>query len=526
MERGTVQCTGQGALVDKPANPPSQSDDAAQLAALGYTSEFKREMSLWSNFALGFLYLSPVVGVYTMFGFGSSFMGGLVWLPLVVAGFGQLLVATVFGEVVSQFPVAGGLYPWTRRLWGKKYAWLTSWVYMWAIVATIAGVVYGAGPYIAWLLGFTASAGSTVICALILLAIATVINFMGTKVLSVIARIAFVCELTGCLIVGVLLLTIGRHGGISTLFHTFGAGKPGSYFPAFATGALIGLWVYYGFEACGDVAEEVPNASRVIPKAMRRTIYVGGAASTFITVSFILSVSNWADVISGKETDPVGTALSGAFGTVGMKIVLFVVLISFLSCAMSLQAAGSRLMYSYGRDRMIFGHRFFSKFNEKRHVPQYAMGIAGLLPAIVVLISLFSTNALAKIIAFASCGIYCAFTMVTIAALRARLKGWQPDGRFTMGSWGLLITSAAIAYQFIAILDMCYPHYANVSWLDNYIVILGLVIVFGIGIVYMALGRPWGTSTAPSSDAIALHHRKAANVVQPVQPQLGAEESS
>ena len=42
--------------------------DAEQLRALGYTSNFERSMSLWQNFALGFTYLSPVVGVYTLFG--------------------------------------------------------------------------------------------------------------------------------------------------------------------------------------------------------------------------------------------------------------------------------------------------------------------------------------------------------------------------------------------------------------------------------------------------------------------------
>jgi len=40
--------------------PPAQAhdEDAAQLAALGYKSEFRREMSLRANFALGFTYLA------------------------------------------------------------------------------------------------------------------------------------------------------------------------------------------------------------------------------------------------------------------------------------------------------------------------------------------------------------------------------------------------------------------------------------------------------------------------------------
>jgi hypothetical protein len=48
--------------------------DAEQLRALGYVSHFDRSMSLWENFALGFTYLSPVVGVYTIF--ATTFAAG------------------------------------------------------------------------------------------------------------------------------------------------------------------------------------------------------------------------------------------------------------------------------------------------------------------------------------------------------------------------------------------------------------------------------------------------------------------
>ena len=122
---------------------------------LGYTSEFKREMSLWANFSLGFTYLSPVVGVYTLFALALAAGGPPMIWSLVIVGVGQFLVALVFGEIVSQFPVAGGVYPWARRLWGRRWAWMTGWVYLVALLVTIASVVYGAGPYLALLLGFT-----------------------------------------------------------------------------------------------------------------------------------------------------------------------------------------------------------------------------------------------------------------------------------------------------------------------------------------------------------------------------------
>ncbi len=52
-------------------------DDSAQLRALGYESNFDRSMSKWENFSLGFTYLSPVVGVYSVFALGMTAGGHL-----------------------------------------------------------------------------------------------------------------------------------------------------------------------------------------------------------------------------------------------------------------------------------------------------------------------------------------------------------------------------------------------------------------------------------------------------------------
>ena len=294
------------------ATPPTSrpDDDAAHLDALGYKSEFKREMSPWANFSLGFTYLSPVVGVYTLFAFALATGGPpMIWSFLIV-GVGQLLVALVFSEIVAQFPVAGGVYPWARRLWGRRYAWMTGWVYLVALLVTIASVTYGGGPFIAAVLGIEATTDNIILFALLLIAVATVINFLGTKVLAKAAIIGFVAEIIGALVVGGWLLIAHREHNLGVLFDSFGTGGDGSYLWAFAAAALIGVYQYYGFEACGDVAEEVPDPGRLIPKAMRRTIYIGGAAATFVCLALVLSVADIPAVIAGEDTDPVSTVLN------------------------------------------------------------------------------------------------------------------------------------------------------------------------------------------------------------------------
>ncbi|MFE3580115.1 APC family permease [Streptomyces vinaceus] len=475
--------------------------DAAQLAALGYTAEFKRDMSPWANFSLGFTYLSPVVAVYTMFAFGLATAGPPMIWSLVIAGVGQLLVALVFSEVVAQFPVAGGLYPWARRLWGRRYAWMTGWIYLAALFATIAGVVSGGGAYAAVLFGVDDSVDTVVLCSLAILAVATTINYLGTRVLAIAAIVGFTAELLGALAVGVWLIATGRHHGLGILFDTFGAGDGADYTVAFASAALVGIYNYYGFEACGDVAEEVRDPGRMIPKAMRRTIYIGGAAATFVALALVLAVTDIPAVISGENPDPVTGVLESAFGSAGAKAILAIVLLSFLSCAMSLQAAAGRLAYSYGRDDMIVGSRWLRKFSQTRGVPPYALLFGGaFVPALIVLASRFVD--VTRVVTFAALGIYLSFQMVVLAALRARLKGWQPSGKYRLGKWGLPVNFAALAYGVVAILTMTWPRTPNAPWYDDYVVLLSGAVVVGVGLLYMAVHPSYGRSDAPYDDAI------------------------
>lgn len=487
---------------EDPLHSLAEQSDAAHLHALGYQSEFKRDMSPWANFSLGFTYLSPVVGIYTLFAFALATGGPPMIWSLLIVGVGQLLVALVFSEIVAQYPVAGGVYPWARRLWGRRYAWMTGWVYLAALLVTIASVTYGSGPFIAATFGIEATVNNVIAFSLLLLALATVINFMGTKVLAKAAIIGFTAEIIGALVVGGWLLIAHREQNLGVIFDSFGAGGDGNYMWAFAAAALIGLYQYYGFEACGDVAEEVPDPGRLIPKAMRRTIYIGGAAATFVCLSLVLAVADIPAVIAGEDTDPVSTVLTEAFGPVGSKIILVIVLLSFLSCAMSLQAAASRLAYSYGRDEMIMGHSLLKKFSATRHVPPYALLLAAAVPALIIIGSKFSTDAITKIISFAALGIYIGFQMVVLAALRARLKGWVPSGKYSLGKWGVPVNIAALVYGVIAMVNMAWPRTPDAPWYDNWIVPLSAAVVIGIGLLYMTIHPLHGKSTAPYADAI------------------------
>jgi amino acid transporter len=483
-----------------PHRTPSADDE--QLAALGYTGEFERGMGLWSNMALGFTYLSPLVGVYSLFAFSLSIGGPPAIWWIVIVGIGQLLVALVFGEVVSQYPLAGGIYPWTRRLWNRRYAWTVSWIYIWAVIVTITAVAEFGGGFVAALFGVEATPGVVLLTAIGLLALALIANVSGTRTLARVAKIGLAAELVGVIVLGLYLLLFQREQPFSIFFDTMGAGGGESYFVTFLAASLSGLFLFYGFEACGDVAEEVSDPARRIPRAMVLTILVGGVSGFLSYAGYVLAAPDLAAIVAGEDVDPIPGILESSLGTVGSKVFLVVTVTAFISCVLSLQAAGSRLLYSFGRDRMLPGSAWLAHLPARHAVPINALVVVTVVPMLICLYVFWRPDTLARVTAFAVCGIYISFQAVVLAALRQRLKGWRPAGLWSLGGWGLPVNVLALAYGLFAIYLLIRPGDTGV-FLDDWIVAIGIAVVAGSGLLYLLLARPDRHSDGvPEGDAV------------------------
>ena len=468
--------------------------DAEQLASFGYKQQLTRALGLWSNFSLGFTYLSPVVGVYTLFAFGLATAGpAFIWtIPIVVAG--QMLVVLTFSEIASRYPIAGGIYQWSKHLVGERYGWFAGWYYAVALLVTIAAVAFGAAGYVAALFGFGLTSTNTKLIAIAIIALGAAINLTGVRNLAKIALFGVVAEVLGTIVFGLIFLFSERHHSFGAIFHTSGAGS-GGYTGAFLAALLFSVWIFYGFEACGDVAEEVVDPSRKIPRAMRLTLGFGAVTAFFITVSYILAVPSFGNVISGKDANPIITVIDNGLGHAGSKVALAMVVIAFVSCALAIQAAAIRLIFSYARDGMIMGARPLAKVSPRFHMPPGAVAVATIIPA---LITLMPTATVARIITFAVVGIYISFQLVVLAALLARRRGWQATGAFSLGAKGLWVNVAGLAYGVaaIVILSIKTPHAVGAGFFDRWLVPISAVIVAAIGLAYLLVFKPKATVSA------------------------------
>src|SRR6266571_2140876 len=103
-------------MQDTGAQAPAEAldEDDTRLEHLGYRPQLNRVLGLFANFSVAFTYLSPMVGIYSLFLLGVGTGGpAYLWLTAIPV-VGMLFVALVFGELASHYPVAGALYQYGK----------------------------------------------------------------------------------------------------------------------------------------------------------------------------------------------------------------------------------------------------------------------------------------------------------------------------------------------------------------------------------------------------------------------------
>jgi amino acid transporter len=503
--------------------------DAATLARFGYRQELNRALSLFENFSVAFCYLSPMVGIYSLFVLGVGSAGPrYIWLmPVVVVG--QLFVALVFAELGSHYPLAGALFQWGKNLLGSGYGWWVGWIYGWALLITVASVDTGiylyVGPLFHNLFGVNwdvSAPNDILVITLVLLAIQTLFNLYGVNLLGRVSQVGVYVEILGSFGIAILLAIKGFHHGLGFLFTTQGAEHVatnplgvnfnGNWLLGAALVAILAhVYIFYGFESAGDIAEETRDASRQVPKGIVRSLLVGGLASFILVGALILAMpASHSGYATAASTGGVPFIISSNVSSKAIQdIILFLVCFAFFSCGTAVQGAGARVAFSYARDHALPGHRLIRHISRRTETPVYAILLGAVIPAIFALLVhvtpghnihvLFVTypahlNALFALVSFGVSGIYVSFLMITVGSLIARLRGWRPAGKFRLGAWAYPVNILAILYGAAMLVNILVPTGLNSakSVLFNYdwITLVVVLVIVVIGGLYFVVIRP------------------------------------
>ncbi|MFI9629921.1 APC family permease [Streptomyces sp. NPDC052042] len=438
--------------------PIDQSD--TRLKELGYQQQLRRGLGMWSTFSIGVTTVAPVVGLYAVFSLGSV-LAGPAWLWVLLACLvAQLLVAVVYAELASEFPVAGGPYQWVRQLVGPRAAWFTGAIYISAVTAALTTVAYLAAPWVGLLFTGREPHGLTrYVVSVGLLAFALVINASGVKVMRVVVTMGLAAEIVGSVAVGLALLLFFRVHDVSVLFETLGAPASSglSTTAAVVTTFAVCGWAFVGFDASASVAEETTGAGANVPRAIIRATAAVGAAVVLVAIAVTLATQNLSAVVHGEVPDPVTPTVIGSFGSWSEKPFLAVVVVTFLVCLVSMQAYLGRVTFGLARDNMLPASHALAAVTGRSQVPLTAMAVTSAAASAGLLLGL-NDGAIGTMITFGTGGLYITFLLVVTAALFARLTGrWLPAGTLRLGRRGLVINILAFCWIAFETVNIAWP---------------------------------------------------------------------
>src|SRR6267143_3406891 len=244
-------------------------DTLSPATATTAAGTLNRSLSVWNSLTIGFAVVSPVVGLYAIIGVQTAVTGGGWFAALALCLVMQLLVATVYAELSSQFPIAGGAYKWARQLGGDITGQFAGVIYVSSTISMLTTTAYTGGVWLAIFVVSGGGGGATLVMwGAVFLLICTVLNLAHVNVFKLVITLGVYAEMVGSVGVALLLFLFFRQHSFSELFQHLGTGTAPSRTAAFLAALAIAGWAFIGFEACSTIAEETHEPKRMVPRAI------------------------------------------------------------------------------------------------------------------------------------------------------------------------------------------------------------------------------------------------------------------
>jgi amino acid transporter len=451
-----------------------------------------RSLSVWNSLTIGFAVVSPVVGLYAIIGVQTAVTGGGWFAALAICLVMQLLVATVYAELSSQFPIAGGAYKWARHLGGGLTGQFAGVIYISSTIAMLTTTAYTGGVWLAIFFGSSGGGGLTlVLWGTVFLVICTLLNLAHVNVFKLVITLGVYAEMVGSVGVALLLFLFFRRHSFSELFQHLGTGTAPSQTAAFLAALAIAGWAFIGFDACSTIAEETHEPKRMVPRAIFFSLCMVGSVVVFNSAALTLSFNRDTLVHTSASSDPITPVIASSFGAWAEKPFLAIVMTAFLACGASVVQYTSRIVYSMAREGNM--PAALSRVTTAK-TPRNAVICVVLLAGLGLLFGL-NDGAVATVLAFGTGGLYAMFTMTTGVGLYTRLTGrWNPAlGELQLGIWGLLINVAAFLWSVFEFSNIAWPRaYAvspNAPWWQLWAVPLVLSSILGVTTLYVLIKK-------------------------------------
>ena len=286
---------------------------------------------------------------------GTMSLGLLAWI---LGGVITICAGLTVAELAASIPEVGGMIVWVERTYGKTAAFLLGWaqsvIYFPAMIAALS-VIFSTQV----LNLFNLDKGWHLPIAFAAAASLMFLNFLGGKTGGLIQTVATICKLIP--LGAIIIFGIFQKDSQPLQLFPIEAGANTSFVSALGGALLATMFAYEGWTNVGNMAGEMKNPQKDLPRAIFLGLAVVMAVYVLINVAYLMTLP--LDHVAGNQTVASEVAAK-LFGGIGGKILTIGILISVYGAINGFTMAGIRIPYAMAKADQIPLKNIWTKLNK------------------------------------------------------------------------------------------------------------------------------------------------------------------
>lgn len=397
-------------------------------------------------------------GIYAIVGKIAGHAGSLTWLSFAIAMAIVFFTALSYSELVSRFPKSGGVSIYIQEAFGRKS--LSIFAGLLLLGATLFSMSTLSQAFTGYLntLGFHFPNwfGVTLFLTILLF-----INVRGIKLSSAANILSTAVEVSG------LLMVIGFG-----FWYLFKSGHPRisplpEYMPGMSDvlqGTALAFFAFTGFEDLANIAEEVKQPEKNLPRAMLFSIGIAG---------FLYLLVSWTAtaIISGSELSrsnaPLFDVIKKSWPAMPSFLFSIIAIFAIFNTTLLNYITASRLLYGMSESGLL--PKFLQGIHGKYHTPYIAI-----LVIFPIVLALGLTGTLGELASTTSAIVLTVFSFSCVALINVKIKERRKKIKLNIFQIPLFVPFLGVTLNMIAITFL--P--TNNIILAAALISLGLIISF------------------------------------------------
>ena len=393
-------------------------------------------------------------GIYAVTGEMALEVGGIVWLPFLVAFAVATLTALSYLELVTKYPRAAGAALYTHKAFGIHFV---TFLVAFAVVCSGITSASTASNLLATNLlagfdglGWHLPQGNTAITVVALgfMVLLAAINLRGVGESVKFNVVLTLVEMVALVIVIAIGLWVMAQGDADLgRVVVFSSDTDRGVFLAVTVATAIAFFAMVGFEDSVNMVEETRDPQRLFPRIMLTGLGIAVIFYVLVAVSVIAVIPEGEieSVVSEEGKVLLNVVETGAPGIPMDKIFPFLTVFAVANTALINMLMASRLLYGLANQDVL--PRTLGKVLPRRRTPYAGILFSTLLALGLIIVVTFQaeTSVIAALSGTTALLLLCVFTVVNVAALVLRREP-TPDDGFRAPTWAPVIGAAACLF--------------------------------------------------------------------------------